>query len=117
MATPRLLGGPTGSWYGDYQQPFTFGLFGEEKPEYGYAQYLNMFGQSDPMRDWMSRNYGQTRQDYLGQYMSALSGGQETPSWLSFLQNYDPYKAYSYASPRDRGENPGAYGGRTRTIF
>lgn len=96
---------------------FRFGGMGEDNPTYGFSQYLNMFDSTNPMRDWLSKNYGQINQDYLGQYMEALSSNNPTPSWLSYLQNYNPGNAYSYASPYERGERPTQFTGRTRSIY
>lgn len=104
--------------WGPIGSGFNFGQIGEENQgALGFSQYLGNFAQKAPMYDWMKNQYKDVYQRYLGDYTKALSGGQETPTFLSFLQNYDPGQQFQYTAPRERGENPTGYTGRSRTIY
>ena len=94
-----------------------FGQMGEENPQLGYAAYLDYFQPQSSMYDWLSRNYNKFYNRYQGQYMNQLSSGQQTGSWANYLKEFNPAQEFAYTHPRERGEHPGAYGGRTRTIW
>lgn len=59
----------------------------------------------------------QQQYDILTSQFESQGRGDQVPDYLSFFKDYyDPTQAYNALSPRDRGENPAAFGGFTRYL-
>lgn len=79
-------------------------------PSAGWGQYLNTFGLgSDAYSRWLKNQ----QSNYYNRY-SGENAKNPNLQWTQYLQQINPQKEFAAMDPYSRGENPQAFGGRTR---
>jgi hypothetical protein len=82
-----------------------------DNPNAAYGRYLEGFQGRRGVSDWLDRNYQRHYRGYLSE-----SARNPFTNFLDYLKGVDTEGEYANLSPRERGENPGAYVNRVRYV-